>query len=284
MSFASSPPRRSLQARHEHELRDDRLHLRRDLLHPHPRWRADRGHNGGRAGSAMDSPLPGCPMPTPRPSGDDTALGAGLAGAAGAGCAPTRPTAMVVIDGRPPPGRMLEPYIMSVPGVQLMRNSSVMQTRVQEPGAVTNPSFCRTETISYLGCFWPIPSETHSFFISIIKSAFATAVFWPCASIPSSTYRSCEKKLIVVARLLLVRPRRIKLGRLYENREERLAFGRQSGRGRIVIKRSQSNCMKELRRSGGFLRRRRLQIHHPSAPAHSEDSVWRGSVRGFWSR
>ena len=36
---------------------------------------------------------------------------------------------MVVIDGRPPPGRMLEPYITSVPGVQPTRNSTVMQTR-----------------------------------------------------------------------------------------------------------------------------------------------------------
>jgi hypothetical protein len=74
--------------------------------HPHPRWRADRGHNGRRTGSAMDSPLPG--RPTPRWLGDDAAL-AGSAGAAGAGCAPTRPTAIVVIDGRPPPGRVLEP-------------------------------------------------------------------------------------------------------------------------------------------------------------------------------
>jgi hypothetical protein len=81
----------------------------------------------------MDSPLPGCPLPTPRRSGDDAALGAGLAGTAGAAggsCAPTLPTAMVVIDGRPPPGRMLEPYITSVPGVQPTRNSSVMQTPI----------------------------------------------------------------------------------------------------------------------------------------------------------
>jgi hypothetical protein len=98
---------------------------------PNPRWRADRGHNGWRAGSAMDSPLPGCPMPTPRLSGDEATLGAALAGATGAtgaGCAPTRPTAMVVIDGRPPPGLMLEPYITSVPGAQPTSNSTVMQT------------------------------------------------------------------------------------------------------------------------------------------------------------
>jgi hypothetical protein len=32
---------------------------------------------------------------------------------------------MVVIDGKPPPGWMLDPYITSVPGVQPTRNSSV---------------------------------------------------------------------------------------------------------------------------------------------------------------
>ena len=44
---------------------------------------------------------------------------------------------------------------------------------------------------------------------------------------------SCKKKLIVVARLPLVRPRRIKLGRLYENAKERFCLRRQSGRVRI---------------------------------------------------
>jgi hypothetical protein len=90
-----------------------------------------RDHKGRRAGAAMDSPLPGCPLPAARRSSDDAALGAGLAGAsgaAGAGCAPTRPTAMVVIEGNPPPGLMLEPYTTSVPGVQPTRNSTVIQT------------------------------------------------------------------------------------------------------------------------------------------------------------
>jgi hypothetical protein len=41
-----------------------------------------------------------------------------------------RPTAMVVIDGRPPPGRRVDPYVTSVPGVQLARNNSVMQTAI----------------------------------------------------------------------------------------------------------------------------------------------------------
>jgi hypothetical protein len=69
----------------------------------------------------------GCPMPTPRRSGDDAAL-AGAAGAAGAGCARTRPKAMVVIDGSPPPGRMLEPYMTSAPGAQPTKRSTVTQT------------------------------------------------------------------------------------------------------------------------------------------------------------
>ena len=63
-------------------------------------------------------------------SGDADAGLAGAAGAAGAGRAPIRPMAIVVIDGRPPPRRMLEPYITSVPGAQPTRSSSVMQTQV----------------------------------------------------------------------------------------------------------------------------------------------------------
>ena len=101
--------------------------------HPHPWRRADRDHNGRRSGSAMNSPLPGCPMPTLRRSGDDAALVAGLAGAAGAPgacCAQVRPTALMLIDGRPPPRRMLEPCITSVPGAQPTRNGSMMVTQV----------------------------------------------------------------------------------------------------------------------------------------------------------
>jgi hypothetical protein len=79
--------------------------LRGDLKRPPV---ATSSHSGGFAGAGL----------------------AGAAGAAGAGSAPIRPTSIVVIDSRPPPRRMLEPYITSVPGAQPTRSSSVMHTQV----------------------------------------------------------------------------------------------------------------------------------------------------------
>jgi hypothetical protein len=69
---------------------------------------------------------------------------------------------MVVIDGRPLPGRRLDPYVTSVPGVQPTRNNSVMQTPIlviaRSPQGGLHGCRARPGEARWLPNFKPLPS------------------------------------------------------------------------------------------------------------------------------